>query len=52
MKSRGAVYEASLYTVVLRFDKSHNGTETETPSLALGVCEFHQSYFRPIKHLN
>ena len=25
--------------------KSHNGTETETPSLALGICEFHQSYF-------
>ena len=25
--------------------KSHNGTETETPSLALGTCEFQQSYF-------
>ena len=21
--------------------KSHNETETETPSLALGICEFH-----------
>ena len=26
-------------------NKSHNGTETETPSPALGICEFHQSYF-------
>ena len=25
--------------------KSHNGTETERPSLARGICEFHQSYF-------
>ena len=25
--------------------KSHNGTETETSSLALGICEFHQTYF-------
>ena len=25
--------------------KSHNGTEKETPSLTLGICEFHQSYF-------
>ena len=25
--------------------KSHNGAETETPSLTLGICEFHQSYF-------
>ena len=25
--------------------KSHNGTEKETPSLILGICEFHQSYF-------
>ena len=24
---------------------SHNVTETETPNLALGICEFHQSYF-------
>ena len=25
--------------------KSYNGTETETSSLAFGICEFHQSYF-------
>ena len=25
--------------------KSYNGTETETSSLVLGICEFHQSYF-------
>ena len=31
-------------TFVVTF-KSHNGTETEMPSLALGICEFHQSYF-------
>ena len=29
----------------LSMSKSHNGTETETPSLALGICEFRQSYF-------
>ena len=30
-----------------RASKSHNGTETETPNLALGICgtyEFHQSW--------
>ena len=26
--------------------KSHNGTEMETSRLALGICEFHQSYFQ------
>ena len=25
--------------------KSHDGTEMETPSLAHGICEFHQRYF-------
>ena len=28
---------------------SVSGTETETPSLALGICEFTKVIFRPIK---
>ena len=31
------------FTLLLGLNKSHNGTETETPSLALVICEFHQS---------
>ena len=30
---------------ILKIPKIHNETETETPSLTLGICEFHQSYF-------
>ena len=29
-----------------------NGTERETPSLAFGICEFHQSYFRRRKSVS
>ena len=32
-------------SLVIHVPKSHNWTETEKPSLALGICEFHQSYF-------
>ena len=31
---------------------SVSGTETETPSLALGICEFTKVIFRPIKCSN
>ena len=29
----------------LRVSRENNGTERETLSLALGICEFPQSYF-------
>ena len=30
---------------IIYVPNSRNGTETEMPSLALGICESHQSYF-------
>ena len=32
--------------------KGNNETQRETPCLALGVCEFHQSYFETDKRLS
>ena len=33
------------------WNKEENGTERETPILALGICEFHLIIFTPIKRL-
>ena len=32
--------------------RENDVTETEAPSLALGSCEFHQTYFRPSLEIN
>ena len=34
---------------IVSWSRDIDGAEKETPSLALEICKFHQSYFRPIK---
>ena len=41
----GLYMERLIFGILRYVHNSHNGTETETPNLALGICEFHQSYF-------